>query len=62
MSEPVVRTSSQLWSQAVRAAEAESELDAASATAGVAALLRKKEPGYEFSNGRKFDDAKGAYE
>lgn len=62
MSEPVVRTSTQLWSQAVRAAEAESELDAASATTGVAALLRKKDPGYEFSNDRKFDEGRGAYE
>lgn len=58
----VVRASSQLWSQAVRAAEARDELDAASTTAGVAALLRKKETVYEFSNGRSFEDGKGAYE
>ena len=58
----VVRTSRQLWSHAVRAAEAESELDAANATAGVSSLLRKKEIAYEFSNGREFEQGKGAYE
>ena len=56
-----VRTSTQLWAQAVRAAEAMSEFDSASPGAGVAALVKKREPGYEFSDGRTFVDAKGAY-
>ncbi|THF55926.1 hypothetical protein [Pseudothauera rhizosphaerae] len=43
-----VRVSNRLWSQEVGAAQAET-------------LLPEKEPGYVFSNGRRFDDGKGPY-
>lgn len=43
-----VRISTRLWSQEVGAAQAET-------------LLPEKDPGYEFSNGRRFDDGKGPY-
>ncbi|MCK0507919.1 hypothetical protein [Aromatoleum anaerobium] len=43
-----VRTSERLWSQEVGAAEAQ-------------APLPPKDPGYEFSNGRKFNDGDGPY-
>lgn len=44
----VVRISERLWSQEVGAAAAET-------------LLPPKDPGYEFSNGRRFDDGQGAH-
>lgn len=51
MAEPVVRTSTRLWSQEVAIAEAKS---------GGPVQPKTKEPGYEFSNGRKFDAGPGA--
>ncbi|MFA5387491.1 MAG: hypothetical protein WC322_03810 [Candidatus Paceibacterota bacterium] len=52
MAEPVVRTSTRLWSQEVAQAEAQ---------AGIV-QPRNKEPGYEFAGGsRKFDSGLGAY-
>lgn len=46
--EPVVKMSSRLWSEEVGSAEADS-------------IIAPRDPGYEFSNGRKFVDGKGAY-
>lgn len=43
----VVRIGVRLWSDEVGAAAADS-------------LLPAKDPGYEFSNGRRFDDGQGA--
>lgn len=58
-----VTTSTRLWSQEVAAADALDVLDSAKPGAeGVQELLRRKTIGYEFSNGRTFEDAKGAYE
>jgi hypothetical protein len=51
MAEPVVRTSTRLWSQEVAIAEA----------AGGDIVPKDKEPGYEFSSGRKFDTGLGPY-
>lgn len=44
----VVRSSTRLWSQEVGAAEAQ-------------APLPPKDPGYEWSNGRKFSEGNGPY-
>lgn len=44
----VVRSSTRLWSAEVGAAEAKSPLPV-------------KDPGYEWSNGRKFEDGDGPY-
>lgn len=52
MAEPVVRTSTRLWSAEVAIAEA----------AFGEVRPKNKEPGYEFSNGRKFDSGPGPYE
>jgi hypothetical protein len=61
MSDVTFRT--RLWSQEVAMARAADELDAPGAgAAGLAKLLDRKEPGYEFSNGRRFADGTGAYE
>lgn len=63
MPDTTVRTSRQLFSQAVRAAEARDMLDSPTIGAGIAALAgHTKEPGYVFTNGRKFNDATGSYE
>lgn len=43
----VVRVTQRLWSEEVGAAAAD-------------AVLPPKDPGYEFSNGRRFDDGQGA--
>lgn len=51
MAEPVVRTSTRLWSAEVAIAEA----------ASGEVRPKNKEPGYEFNNGRKFDSGLGPY-
>lgn len=57
-----VRTSTRLWSQEVAQARATEELDSAGpGEQGLARLLDSKEPGYEWSNGRKFKDGRGPY-
>ena len=63
MSEPVVRSSSRLWSQEVAAARASEELDyALPGDQGVAALTRNKQVAYEFGGGaRKFYDKTNPY-
>lgn len=48
-----VTTSDRLWSE---------EVGIASANDPLAALDQLKEPGYEFSNGRKFETGNGIYE
>jgi hypothetical protein len=50
-----VRTSTRLWSQEVAEVEALTAMDSAGPGAdGLAKLLERKEPGYDWSNGRKF--------
>lgn len=51
MAEPVVKTSTRLWSQEVAIAES---------AFGDDVRPKAKEPGYEWSNGRKFDSGPGA--
>lgn len=51
MAEPVVKTSTRLWSQEVAIAEA---------AFGDDVRPKNKEPGYEWSNGRKHDSGPGA--
>lgn len=51
MADQRVRTSTRLWSQEVAIAEAKS---------GEPPKPKNKEPGYEWSNGRKFDSGPGA--
>ena len=58
----IVKTSTRLWSQEVAEARATEELDSAGpGEQGLARLLDEKEPGWEFSNGRKFKDVRGVY-
>jgi hypothetical protein len=51
MAEPVVRTTTRSWAAEVALAEAQ---------AGIV-QPKSKEPGYEWSNGRKFDSGLGPY-
>ena len=50
--QPNVTTSTRLWSEEVGIADAGSPMGA---------IDPRKQPGYEFSNGRKFDSGLGPY-
>jgi len=55
LSDPVVRTSTRLWSQIVAEARAGNEADfIGPGEQGIDRLLETQIPAYEFSTGRKF--------
>lgn len=63
MAEPVVRSSSMLWSQIVAQARASDQLDyAAPGQDGIAQLTAKKDVSYEFGGWRRFYEKTNPYE
>lgn len=62
MTDTRTRSSTRLWSQEVALAEAQAgREEAPPGQSNVAALLKAREPAYDFSNGRSFTK-KGPYE
>lgn len=59
---PVVRTGTRLWSQEVAMVDALDALDSIGpGSEGLARLLDRRDPGYEFGSGRKFHTPKDPY-